>query len=121
MTFPVILSVFLGGGLGSACRFLIGKEVIKLTDSQFPWGTLSANLLSCLVLGLVLSVAGKGIIRSESWLAFLTIGFCGGFSTFSTFSLETLRLMRDGMFLFAGLNVALSFIACLLILYFLVK
>lgn len=121
MTLPVVLAVFLGGGIGSVCRFYIGKEVLKLTDSQFPWGTLSANLLSCIVLGIVLSIAGKGVIRSEGWLAFLIIGFCGGFSTFSTFSLETLRLMRDGMYLFAGLNVALSFIACLLILYFLVK
>jgi len=121
MTVPAILGIFLGGGLGSVCRFAIGKVVLNLTDSRFPWGTLSANLLSCLVLGIVLSVAGKGVIRSESWLAFLTIGFCGGFSTFSTFSIETLRLMRDGMYLFAGLNVALSVVACLLILYFLVK
>jgi CrcB protein len=121
MTFSTILAIFLGGGLGSVCRFGVGKVVLSVTDSRFPWATLSANLLSCLVLGLIMSTAGKGVIRSEGWLAFLTIGFCGGFSTFSTFSFETLRLMRDGMYLFAGLNVAVSVVACLLILYFLVK
>jgi len=121
MTFSTILTIFIGGGLGSVCRFGVGRVVLSLSDSRFPWGTLTSNLVSCLVLGVVMSMAGKGLIRNEGWLAFLTIGFCGGFSTFSTFSFETLRLMRDGMYLFAGLNVAVSIVACLLILYFLVK
>jgi CrcB protein len=121
MTIQTLFAVFVGGGLGSVTRLLVSGWVLKLSNSQFPWGTISANLLACLVMGLVFTSFDKGIIRQEGWMAFLIFGFCGGFSTFSTFSLETLRLLREGMYLFAGANVVLSVLACLLILYFLVK
>src|SRR6056297_3270643 len=115
----ILLAVFIGGGIGSACRFGLSKIVLSLTDSQFPWGTLGANLLACFVLGITLLIGGKDIARNSSWFAFIVIGFCGGFSTFSTFSLETLRLIREGMLLWAAGNIVLSVTTCLLVLHFL--
>jgi len=117
----VFLAIFLGGGLGSVSRYALGQWVLTLSESKFPWGTLGANMLACVVLGLVWLFGGKEIQRQPVWTAFLIIGFCGGFSTFSTFSFETLRLMREGMMWWAIGNVVLSVGACLLIVHLLVK
>lgn len=117
----ILLAVFIGGGLGSLSRYAIGQWVLMLSDSKFPWGTLAANMLACLVMGLVWYFGGKELQRQSAWVALLVIGFCGGFSTFSTFSFETLRLLREGMFFWAAGNVVLSVAACLLILHLLVK
>lgn len=89
-----------GAGLGSVCRFGIGQWVMRYADTRFPWGTLSVNLLACLVLGLIWLLIGKDTTRQPGWVAFGIIGFCGGFSTFSTFGFETLQLMRDGLLLY---------------------
>lgn len=88
---PAIL-VFLGGGLGSLCRYFIA---IILPFNTFPKGTLTANVLSCLVLGVLIGFYSKEIINEHQRLFFMT-GFCGGFSTFSTFSGELLQLYQSG-------------------------
>lgn len=116
-----LLAIFIGGGLGSVSRYAISHWVMRLTDSRFPWGTLSVNVLACVVLGFIWWMIGKDISRQPGWVAFGIIGFCGGFSTFSTFGFETLRLMRDGLFLYAGLNIVLSVVACLFVLHLFVK
>lgn len=116
-----LLAIFIGGGLGSICRYGISAWVMRLSDGQFPWGTLSANVLACIVMGIIWMLLGKDIQRNSGWVAFGIVGFCGGFSTFSTFSFETLRLLREGMFLWAGLNVLISVLACLAVLYIIVK
>lgn len=117
----ILLAVFIGGGIGSACRFGVSKLVMSLSASHFPWGTLAANVLACAILGITFLVGGKDIERQSGWFALLAIGFCGGFSTFSTFSIETLRLMREGMLLWAAGNIVLSVAMCLLVLHFLVR
>lgn len=117
----IALAIFLGGGLGSLARYFLSRWVLELSPTKLPWGTLSANMLACAILGIILLIFGKDAPKYPGWMAFGAIGFCGGFSTFSTFSLETLRLMRDGMMGWAVLNVLVSVVACLLILQVLVK
>ena len=114
-----LLAIFIGGGLGSLARFGVGKLVASNFSGNFPLGTLSANVLSCIVLGLALGAYADKVL-AEPWLrAFLVVGFCGGFSTFSTFSFETQQLLRDGHTVAAILNIVISVAFCVALLYWL--
>lgn len=112
------IAIFIGGGLGSLARFGVGELTKHFWQSSFPLGTLLANLLSCIVLSLV---AYKMPQLNSFNKSLILIGFCGGFSTFSTFSNETLMLMKQNEWLFAIANVVLSISACLFILWVLSK
>ncbi len=102
-----VAMVALGGAIGSAARYLAGLAV------AFPFGTLSVNVLGSLVIGLVWA---SQIDRSAGLVAFLMIGVLGGFTTFSSFSLDVIRLMQDGRVALAGgyvlASVMLSLLAC---------
>lgn len=91
------LWVFLGGGLGSLARYGLARLIppAELADGDFPWATLLANLLACIVLGIGLGLASKELL-SRPLQVFLLTGFCGGFSTFSTFAAELLLLGEEG-------------------------
>ena len=115
-----LLAIFIGGGLGSLSRYGMGKLAAKLYDGQFPLGTFIANVCACLVMGVAVYYISKNQI-SDTWKSFLLIGFCGGFSTFSTFSYETLDLMKQGLYGWVVLNVLLSVGVCVLLLGFLAK
>ncbi len=109
------LLVFLGGGLGSTCRFVI-SQLLQRTSVHFPWATLFANALSCIVFGMVAEVLLKGSLH-PAYRFFLLTGFCGGFSTFSTFTNDTWLLFYDGALLYAFANILFNLFLCLICLY----
>lgn len=106
-----LLLIFIGGGLGSLLRFGIGLWMLP-HSGRFPFGTMTANVLGSLLAGFVLSWAAshhdQGSMRS-----FALVGFCGGFSTFSTFSLECYTMLQQGHWGTALVYAAGSMIACL--------
>jgi len=108
------LWVFLGGGLGSLARFYISLFASKFSYT-FPYPTLISNITASIILGVV---AAFIFGQSGNMLRYLVIiGFCGGFSTFSSFSFETFELLRDGQLGLAVLNVLLSTLLCLVAIY----
>lgn len=102
------LLVFLGGGLGSLARFGVGKLSATFYHGGFPLGTLISNLLACILLALVVMGFSMKNQYSEWIQPLVLIGFCGGFSTFSTFGNETFELLDSGNYTFAILNVLIS-------------
>ena len=92
-----LLLVFLGGGFGSALRFLVGKYM-NSTQTGIPWGTFAANILGSLLIGIILGLAAKNNTLSQNQTLLLGTGFCGGFTTFSTFAYENHVFLKSGDF-----------------------
>jgi fluoride exporter len=105
--------VFLGGGLGSGIRYAISRWISSGYAQLFPIATLISNVIACFVLGLVVGLADEKQLLTPASRLFWTVGFCGGFSTFSTFSNETLSLFQQGTQLTSFLYVFLSVSLCL--------
>ena len=103
--------VFVGGGLGSLCRYGIAYA-LRDAETVFPYATFWANVVSCIILGVFAGLALKSGWSQNTNLLLLT-GFCGGFSTFSTFTMETFQLLQAGDYTNALLNVLISIIVCL--------
>jgi CrcB protein len=110
---PRPLLVALGGLLGSVARYSLAGAVQQLTEIEFPAGTLAVNVIGSLVIGLVMGLSLERGLVDDDLRIFLTTGFCGGFTTMSTFSYETMALLRDGEGLLALGNVSVSCVACL--------
>ena len=115
-----VILVFVGGGLGCLSRYGISRLVTGPNGQTFPWATLISNTASAIVMGIALGFFASRI-QNESIRNFLIVGFCGGFSTFSTFSFETLDLVRKGNFLFAAGNIIVSITMCLVVLAVLIR
>jgi len=116
-----ILMIFVGGGLGSLARYGISVFVKSNFQFVFPLATLLSNIISCVVLAIVVGIFSEKVLTNNSLAALIVIGFCGGFSTFSTFSFETVELFRNGNNSFAIANILISITACLGIIFFLTK
>jgi CrcB protein len=110
------LWVAVGGALGSMARFWLGALVVELLGPQFPWGTILINILGSFIIGFFGTFTGPSgrMIVSFNARAFVMVGICGGFTTFSAFSLQTLDLARENHWAQAGGNVVLSVVACLI-------
>lgn len=91
--------VFLGGGIGSGCRFLISNILNNNFKSFHYLGTFSVNMLGCILIGIVMGFLQKENNFNQNYLLLLSSGFCGGFTTFSTFANENLDLIKSGNFL----------------------
>jgi CrcB protein len=106
------LLIFVGGGVGSLCRYLLAGAIQSRAHAGFPFGTLAVNVIGCLIIGViarqVLNMQSDVMVRAA-----LITGFCGGFTTFSTFSYETMGLIAGGEWAKASLYVGLSVVACL--------
>lgn len=116
-----LLLVFVGGGLGSLARFGISEIVKNNFKSSFPIATLCSNILSCLILALMVGLYSGKADASPAMKTLLVVGFCGGFSTFSTFSYETVELMRSGNVIYAIANILISVVVCISLIFFLSK
>ncbi|OMP30364.1 MULTISPECIES: fluoride efflux transporter CrcB [Mangrovimonas] len=118
-----LLLVFLGGGFGSVLRFGIGK-LWNSHETGIPYGTFAANILGSLLIGIILGLAAKNDTLSQSQTLFLATGFCGGFTTFSTFAYENHVFLRTGDFTSFAIYTIASFILGFLAVFlgmFLVK
>lgn len=109
------LWIGLGSGLGGAARYAATGVIARLLGATFPWGTLAVNVAGSAVIGwLAAMTTPEGrVLAPPAARQFLMVGLCGGFTTFSTFSLETLRLLHDGQFAKALANVGASLLLCL--------
>ena len=111
------LLVGVGGFVGSVFRYWLALFIGRQLSSTFPLGTLTVNVLGCLLIGILAGLSERGTILSPETRILLTTGFCGGFTTFSTFSYESITLMQDGEFFYLAGNVVISVVAGLLSTY----
>lgn len=104
-----------GAALGGMLRYFLSGVAARLAGETFPWGTLVVNVTGCLFIGFFAALAGPEgpLIVPPHVRLFVMTGFCGGYTTFSTFSYETLRLVQDGEWSYAGWNIGSTLALCL--------
>lgn len=112
-----LLLVGLGGGVGSIIRYMAGLYVHRYFPSTFPWGTLAVNVLGCFLIGLFMGLLDRSTSLDPNWRLLLVVGFCGGFTTFSALSMESINLLQNHQemtaFLYIGLSIAVGLSATL--------
>ena len=111
-----VLWMGVGGFLGTIARYLVASAVGGMVGETFPWGTVVVNVTGCFVIGVLAIATGPDgrLVVAPDFRQFLLIGICGGYTTFSSFSLQTLNLLRAGDMAGAVGNVVVSVVACML-------
>jgi CrcB protein len=109
------LLVGLGSAIGGMARYGCSLFLARSLGETFPWGTLFVNVTGSFIIGLFFTLTSSGgrLLVSPDWRIFVTIGLCGGYTTFSSFSLQTLTLLRTGEWIQGGLNAVGSLVLCL--------
>ena len=113
LTVKNLLFVFLGGGVGAAARYWLSGAVYDWLPSTFPYGNLVVNVSGCLLIGILMAVMQDRFLVDPSLRVFLVIGILGGFTTFSSFSYETIALAQDREYLHASVNIMATVFGCL--------
>lgn len=119
MPFQLYLAVAIGGAVGTLGRYAVSGAVANAFGETFPWGTLIVNVTGSFVIGFfaTLTAPDGRLFVGGTTRQFVMTGLCGGYTTFSSFSVQTLNLMRDGEWLYAGGNIAGSVFLCLLFVW----
>ncbi len=112
-----VLIVGTGGFIGTVCRYWCNIGMEKLTGTTFPWGTFVANVSGCFIIGLINGLVDRGDMIGSDWKLFLTVGFCGGYTTFSTFAFNSVGMISEKAFGDFLLNVGLSLFAGFVAVY----
>jgi fluoride exporter len=108
-----LLLIALGGGIGSAARYVVSVVAARWLGTDFPYGTLIVNVTGAFVIGLVQQLGTETLLVSDTTRLFVTTGVMGGLTTYSTFSYETVRLMQTNAWSLAWINVAVTTVVCL--------
>ncbi len=110
------LWIAIGSALGGVARYWCSGVAARVIGETFPWGTIIVNIVGCFIIGFFATITGPDgrVFADTLTRQFVMIGLLGGYTTFSSFSLQTLALVQDGEWLLASANIALSAIACLL-------
>jgi CrcB protein len=113
------LWIALGGALGTVARYWFSGFVARIIGETFPWGTLLVNVSGSFIIGFFAALTGPDgrMFVGSTARQFVMVGLCGGYTTFSSFSLQTLNLMNDGEWLRAGGNIVLSVALCLIFVW----
>lgn len=106
------LAVMVGGALGSLARFYTVQAMHAVVGREFPYGTLAVNVLGSLLMGVLYVLLVERALASSEWRELLIVGFLGGFTTFSAFSMDTVTLLEQHAYARAALNVTLSVVVC---------
>jgi len=112
----LVLLIGTGSFLGGSFRYLLSQFVQGRFLSSYPYGTFTVNIIGCFIIGLVFAISGKYNLSPE-WRLFLATGICGGFTTFSSFSFETLAMLREGQYLYSFLYIGSSIFLGLIAVY----
>lgn len=114
MNFPVYLMIGIGGAFGAVARYALSTWISQKYLYTFPWGTFIVNILGCFILGVVYVLGVENLMLSTNTRLFIAVGFLGAFTTFSTFSLETLNIIKSGDIKIALINSIGSLVVGLL-------